>query len=104
MMRTYLSPVDEDEKDLTKIEIRKDFYNAIVEGYLIEMGNDLTETEKKYFVYAGKFMIYMQAIRFITDHLNDDIYYGAKYEGHNYVRAENQVTLLKRLQEIERNL
>ncbi len=104
MMRTYLSPVNEDEKDLAKIEIRKDFYTAIVAGYLSEMGNDLTETEKKYFVYAGKFMIYMQAIRFITDHLNDDIYYGAKYEDHNCVRAENQVTLLKRLLAIERNL
>ena len=44
-------------------------------------------------------MIYMQAIRFLTDHLNDDMYYGAKYEGHNFVRAGNQITLLKRLME-----
>ena len=29
-------------------------------------------------------MIYMQAIRFLTDYLNNDIYYGAKYEGHNF--------------------
>jgi hypothetical protein len=104
MMRTYLSPINENEKDLTKIEIRKEFYKAIVAGYLSEMGNDLTKTEKEYFFYAGKFMIYMQALRFITDHLNDDIYYGAKYEGHNYVRAENQVTLLKRLLAIEKDL
>ncbi len=104
MMRTYLSPVDEDEKDFAKIEIRKDFYTAIVDGYVSEMGNDLTETEKKYFVYAGKFMIYMQALRFITDHLNNDIYYSAKYYGHNYVRAKNQVTLMKRLQETEVDL
>ena len=99
MMRTYLSPVSEEEKDFSKIEIRKDFYAAIVNGYESEMKDELTATEKKYFVYAGKFMIYMQAIRFITDHLSDDIYYGAKYDGQNYVRAQNQITLLQRLQE-----
>jgi hypothetical protein len=104
MLRTYLSPVDEDEKDLKKIEIRKDFYKAILNGYSSEMNDQLTTTEKKYFIYAGKFMIYMQAIRFITDHLNNDIYYGAKYGGHNYVRADNQVTLLKRLLSIEKYL
>lgn len=45
-------------------------------------------------------MIYMQAIRFLTDHINDDVYYGAKYKGHNFIRAGNQVTLLQRLFEI----
>ncbi len=61
------------------------------------MGAELSEVEKKYFHYAGKFMIYMQAIRFLTDHINDDVYYGAKYPGHNFVRAGNQATLLQRL-------
>jgi len=100
MMRTYLSPVSEEEKDFSKIEMRQEFYDAIVDGYLSEMGDELSETEKKYFHYAGKFMIYMQAIRFLTDHLNNDIYYGAKYEGHNFIRAGNQATLLQRLMEI----
>jgi Ser/Thr protein kinase RdoA (MazF antagonist) len=98
MMRTYLCPVSEEEKDFSKITVRKDFYDAIVSGYLSEMGAELSEFEKKYFHYAGKFMIYMQAIRFLTDHLNDDVYYGAKYSGHNFIRAGNQITLLQQLQ------
>ncbi|MCW3089978.1 MAG: aminoglycoside phosphotransferase [Ferruginibacter sp.] len=97
MMRTYLSPVSEEERDVEKIVIRENIYHAIVQGYYNEMKDELTETEKKYFFYAAKFMIYMQAIRFLTDHLNDDIYYGAKYEGHNLVRATNQAVLLQRL-------
>ena len=100
MMRTYLSPVSEEEKDFSKIKVRREFYNAIVNGYLSEKGEELSEAEKKYFHYAGKFMIYMQAIRFLTDHINNDIYYGAKYEGHNFIRAGNQVTLLQHLMEI----
>ena len=104
MMRTYLSPVSEEEKDLSKIEIRDEYFKAIADGYLSEMGNELSATEKKYLVYAGKFMIYMQALRFLTDHLNNDVYYGAKYEGHNFIRASNQATLLKKVMEKEKLL
>ena len=104
MMRTYLSPVSEEEKDLSKIEIREDYFKAIAEGYLSEMGNELSSAEKKYLVYAGKFMVYMQALRFLTDHLNNDIYYGAKYEGHNFIRATNQVSLLKKIIDKEKIL
>lgn len=101
MMRTYLSPVNEEEKDLDKIHIRTDYFKAIKAGYLSEMDGELTDTEKKYFVYAGKFMIYMQALRFVTDHLNNDKYYGAAYDGHNFVRANNQAVLLQKLVEKE---
>lgn len=101
MMRTYLSPVSEEEKDFSKITVRDDIYYAIVRGYCREMSPYLTATEKDHFVYAGKFMIYMQAIRFLTDHLNNDSYYGARYEGHNFVRAGNQVALLQKLIEKE---
>ncbi len=100
MMRTYLCPVSEEEKDFSKITVRKDFYDAIVNGYLSEMGEELSEVEKKYFHYSGEFMIYMQALRFLTDHLNNDAYYGARYEGHNFIRARNQITLLQSLMEI----
>lgn len=101
MMRTYLSPVSEEEKDVEKIRIREEYFHAIVQGYLQEMSTELSETEIRHFVYAGLFMTYMQALRFLTDHLEDDRYYGASYEGHNYVRAQNQLTLLERLLEKE---
>jgi hypothetical protein len=97
MIRTYLSPVSEEENDFSKIQIREEYFQAIADGYLSEMKNELSDEEKSYFVYAGKFMIYMQAIRFLTDHINNDIYYGAKYEGHNLIRCNNQLELLKQL-------
>jgi Ser/Thr protein kinase RdoA (MazF antagonist) len=99
MMRTYLSPVSEEEEDFTKIEVRTAFYEAVVSGYFSEMKDELTKTEKEHFFYAGTFMIYMQALRFLTDYLNNDEYYGARYPGHNRIRAENQVVLLQRLLE-----
>ena len=104
MMRTYLSPVSEEEKDISKIEIREEYFKAIAEGYLSEMEKELTTVEKRYLVYAGKFMVYMQALRFLTDYLNNDIYYGSKYEGQNFIRANNQVSLLKKIIEKEKLL
>lgn len=104
MMRTYLSPVSEEEKDFSKIEVRDDYFLAIVEGYLNQMHADLTEEEQRNFIYAGKFMIYMQCIRFLSDYLNNDVYYGSKYEGHNLNRAINQLYLLERLEEKEEHL
>ncbi|RPD45583.1 phosphotransferase enzyme family protein [Paracnuella aquatica] len=99
MMRTYLSPVSEEEADYSKIEVRDDFYKAIVAGYYGEMKDELTATEQGHFFYAGLFMIYMQALRFLTDYLNNDQYYGARYPDQNKVRAGNQLCLLQRLLE-----
>lgn len=95
MFRTYLSPASEEENDLEKIDVRENIFEAIVDGYMQEMGETLLPVEKKEFLYAGKLMVYMQAVRFLTDHLNDDIYYGAKYPGHNLNRAKNQLRLLE---------
>lgn len=101
MMRTYLPTVSEEETDLSKIDVRVDIFHAIVNGYLSEMGTELSGPEKASFFYAAQFLVYMQAIRFITDHLNLDRYYGAKYPGHNFNRAMNQLVLLNRLNEKE---
>lgn len=95
MLRTYLSPANEEVKDFTTIEVREDFFRAIVQGYIQAMENELTEEERGLMLYSGLFLTYMQAIRFLTDHFNNDIYYGARYEDHNFVRAGNQLQLLK---------
>ena len=96
MMRTYLCPVSEEEKDFSKIEIREEFYKAIVSGYKVAMTDKLTAKEEAHFFYAGSFIIYMQALRFLTDFLENDIYYGGKYPNHNLVRAQNQTVLLQK--------
>jgi Phosphotransferase enzyme family len=101
MIRTYVSPASEEEVvDLSAVMVRREFYDAIRDGYLAVMGDVLSETERGRFGYSGLFMVYMQALRFLTDHLNGDVYYGARYPGHNYNRAANQAALLRRLMEL----
>lgn len=103
MMRTYVCPVSEEEKDFSLIEVRPAFYKAIIEGYTSELGVELSAAEKVALPYAGPFMIYMQALRFLTDYLNNDVYYGASYPDQNYVRAGNQMVLLEKLLSITKD-
>ncbi|HXB31034.1 MAG TPA: aminoglycoside phosphotransferase family protein [Puia sp.] len=104
MLRTYLSPVSEEEPDFSRIVIREEYFREIAKGYLGEMQLSLSPEEKQYFIYAGKFAIYMQALRFLTDYLCDDIYYSTKYRNQNLIRANNQITLLQRYLEKENRL
>lgn len=94
MCRTYLCPVTEEETDFNRIQILPDRWDALQKGYLSNMKETLTQFELDHFTFAGQYMIYMQALRFLTDHLNRDVYYGARYEGQNWNRTQNQLFLL----------
>jgi Ser/Thr protein kinase RdoA (MazF antagonist) len=95
MCRTCLCNVSEEEANLDLLKVDALKWEAIQKGYLSEMQSELSNFELDHFFFAGQFMIYMQALRFLTDHLNMDTYYGAKKEGQNYVRALNQIRLLE---------
>ena len=99
MIRSMVGSDDENSTNTDRLEIRKDFYEAILAGYLDVISNQLTDSEKKYIHYAGLLMIYMQALRFIADYLNGDIYYRINYSEQNFDRAKNQLTLLQKLED-----
>lgn len=104
MMRTYLCAFSENETDLSKINIRLTYFKATIEGYLSEMAGILTETEKELILFSGKYIIYMQALRFLTDYLNGSIYYPISYPEQNLDRAKNQFKLLSELSDNEKVL
>lgn len=101
MIRTFVSPADEEEKDLSKIQVRKDIYKAVVQGYLSQMDTKLTSAEKLVIPYSGMMMTYIMAIRMLADFLNGDIYYHTTYFGQNLVRAQNQLKLLDELNKLD---
>jgi Ser/Thr protein kinase RdoA (MazF antagonist) len=104
MMRTYLSAFSENETDFSRVKIRIPYFKAMIAGYLSEMGSILTHTEKELILFSGKYIIYMQALRFLTDYLNGSIYYPISYPTQNLNRAKNQFKLLKELFENEKIL
>lgn len=104
MMRTYLCAFSENETDLSKITIRLAYFEATIKGYLSEMASILTDTEKELILFSGKYIIYMQALRFLTDYLNGNVYYPIAYPEQNLDRAKNQFKLLNELFENEKIL
>lgn len=104
MVRTFTSPVAEDEKDTSKVVMQINFFEAIVKGYLEELGSLLTRLELNNLVYGAKLIIYEQTIRFLTDYLTSDLYYNIDYSNHNLIRTRNQLVLLESVQSKEKQM
>jgi len=102
MVRTFTSPSEEDEKDLSKVFFRPEIFIALSQGFLEETVHILSQVEKNNLILGGKIMIYMQAIRFLTDFLAGDLYYKTDYPEHNLVRTRNQLKLLNSFLKHER--
>lgn len=98
MIRTYVCPVSEEATDFSTIVIRSEMVEAIKAGYYSAMENELSDFEKAHFYFSGEMMLYMQGLRFLTDYINNDRYYGSQYPGQNLNRAINQFTLLEKFQ------
>ncbi len=95
MIRTFVSPVSEEEKDISKVQFRKNIYDALLKGYLSEVESVLTVDEKKSIPFAGKMMTYIMALRMLADFLQGNTYYQITYPDQNLVRARNQFRLLE---------
>lgn len=104
MMRTYLCAYDENEVDLSKITIREEYFRALMSGYLSEMAEVLSPEEQSAILFAGKFILYMQALRFLSDFLQGNTYYPISYPEQNLLRSLNQFQLLSSILEKEKNL
>lgn len=99
MIRTCVSPATEEERDTSQIIYRKEYYEAIVDGYFSAMGMHLPAQQRALAPFAGCMMTYIMALRFLADYLNGNVYYQVSYEEQNLVRAKNQLKLLQLLQQ-----
>ncbi len=94
LVRTCVSPVSEEEADVSKIEFRKNIYDALLTGYLSEMRQRMSAAEINAVPFAGKMMTYIMALRFLADYLRGNTYYHITHPEQNKIRARNQLYLL----------
>ena len=97
MIRSYTNNSDEDEGAVSD-NFNAENYVAVKDGFLFYLKETLTPIELENLDYAAQLIIYIQAVRFLTDFLNHDIYYSVKYDLQNLDRTKNQINLLKGLQ------
>jgi Ser/Thr protein kinase RdoA (MazF antagonist) len=72
-----------------------DRYQALVDSWLAEAGDLLTQQERDAVPAAGLVATFEQAVRFLTDHLLGDVYFRVTRPGQNLERAANQLNLLR---------
>lgn len=70
---------------------------SVNRGFLAGYGVDLTGDEREAMLLAGPLMATENAVRFMTDHLSGDKYYGAASPNHNLNRSIAQLELAKKL-------
>jgi aminoglycoside phosphotransferase (APT) family kinase protein len=101
MVRTATSAAMEDERDLSAVEMRFEFFEALARGYLSAAGKALTGAERRLLAAAGKVITFEQGLRFLTDHLQGDTYYKVHRAGHNLDRCRTQFRLLESMERQE---
>jgi aminoglycoside phosphotransferase (APT) family kinase protein len=94
MVRTASNAAAEDEPDPSRVVSRREMFDALVQGYLSAAGTFLRPAEIEWLAFAGKLLAFEQAIRFLGDHLQGDLYYRIHYPGHNLQRARAQLALM----------
>lgn len=85
----------EDEKDVSKVSLDLDLYEAYVKGYLSSAKDSLTDLEKELLPFSAKLMTYECGIRFLMDYLNGDKYFHTDYDDHNLIRCRTQFALVE---------
>lgn len=101
MVRTTTSPTLEDERDLSRVEMRLEMFEALATGYLSELGKEMTPAEIQYVPFSGKLMSFTIGLRFLTDYLSGDYYFRVHRPGHNLDRTSTQFKLVQSIIEQE---
>lgn len=94
--RSYTNTTVEDDGTATG-NFNAEIYEAVKEGFLSDLKEKLVPKEADNLDYAAQVVIYIQAVRFLTDYLNGSTYYSIQYPEHNLDRTRNQLELLKGL-------
>lgn len=91
----------EDEKDLSKVYMNIDSFDAFARGFIGTAKGFFTQTEIDNMVTGAKLMTLECAVRFLTDYINGDVYFKTAYPEHNLDRARTQIKLVSDMEKKE---
>ncbi len=97
LVRSLACDVAEDEAHPSRVVVEPARWHALVAGYLATTGPLLTPAERAHLRLGGQVIALEQAARFLTDHLDGDVYYRVDDPQHNLRRARAQLALLAQL-------
>lgn len=89
----------EDETNLDLIDVNLSYFEAFTKGFIKPLKKTMTETEFEYLAWSSILITLELGMRFLMDYLQGDCYFKIHRPKHNFDRAKNQLTLVKRLEE-----
>jgi hypothetical protein len=98
LIRTGITTAAEDERDLARVNIDLRLFDRLASGYLDAARNFLIPLEIDLLAFAGRLITLEQAIRFLGDYLNGDVYYKIHRPQHNLDRARTQIKLVQAME------
>lgn len=94
-IRVAASTAGEDEKDLSKVAIDMEKYEAFARGFVGAVKNSLLLKEKETLALGAISMTVECGVRFLTDYVNGDKYFRIHYPDQNLARARCHLVLAK---------
>lgn len=98
-VRSAANPAGEDARDLDSVVFDRSRYDALRDGYLCEASSFLARQETDLLPASVKVITFELGVRFLADHLNGDVYFRARYPGHNLHRCRVQFRLLESMEQ-----
>lgn len=92
-LRTLACSAPEDEPELHKVDFDIPHFKAFSAAYFNEIRQIATKEETSLFTLAPIYLTFLIGLRFLTDHLNGDVYFRVAEPMHNRIRARNQFRL-----------
>ena len=97
-IRYGASTATEDETDLSKVNFSLPLFKTYSAGFLQSCGESLTPAERNHLCDGAKMMTLECGLRFLTDYLDGDTYFGIKHENHNLDRCRTQFKLVAEME------
>lgn len=98
MVRSAGNSAAEDERDLPRVTLRLEIFEALAAGYLAAAGPVLNDAERAHLAFAGKLITFEIGLRFLTDFLEGDVYFKTRRPHHNLDRCRNQFALVRSIE------
>lgn len=103
MARSMSHRTAEDEQDPSTVRVDPELFSALAGGYL-QTAQHLSQAERTSLVDAALVLVLEQAVRYLTDYLDGDLYFRTRRESQNLHRAQAHLALLASMQEQENEL
>jgi hypothetical protein len=104
LIRTAACPVPEDSTHPEAATVDVALFDAVSRGFVEEVAPVATSEELDHLLLGARFMTLIVGVRFLTDHLEGDVYFRIARPRQNLDRARVQLRLLESLEEVGEDL